>query len=118
MIDKPIKGRNLDTPLGVKVIDSLETYSVPRPKRIAGKIPWRIKAKDENYKTVHCMACFLPSLWFDNRIRHQINVCVHCDTPHEMIVKGGGEVKKRIINKVPDGYNERIPVHLLNKKRR
>ncbi len=100
-----IKGRNLDSQLGVKRIDSMELYSIPRPQRIASRTIRKFPAKNSPFKTVHCSSCGTPALWYDERIREQFNKCLHCDTVHQMLIKGG-VVSKRAVEVFPKGYEE------------
>jgi hypothetical protein len=108
-LTNPVNARSVDSPVGVRRIDSMRRYDIPRPTRIAGKVIRRFPAQNSPYKTIHCAVCALPSLWFDKRIRHQFNECVHCGTPHEMLVKDH-IVKKRGIDRIPAGYNQPIPL--------
>ena len=101
-----MSARNIDSPLSVKVIDSLQRYGLPRPNRIAGKPITKIPAKNSPYKTIHCRTCFLPTVWFDKRINNQFNTCTNCGTHHQMRLDNWGHVKKRVVDRIPIGYNK------------
>jgi len=96
-------------PFAFQKLDS-NTVNVPIPKWIAGKRAHTIKPK--NHRTIFCMICGMPSVWFDNRIKHQFNQCEQCDAIHEMILDNWGHVKKRVVDFFPTSYLDRRPYRI------
>jgi len=77
-----------------------ETIRVPRPRRIDGRVPWRMPAVGSPYRVTECPACGWPAVWFDARVRNraQYNQCTHCDTRIGLTLSTlRGRIKKRWI---------------------
>ncbi|MHA1330683.1 MAG: hypothetical protein ACTSR2_06370 [Candidatus Hodarchaeales archaeon] len=106
--DIEFKPRRVATnnPWAFRKIDN-DTVNVPLPSHIAGK---RMRVfRGKHYRTVHCMICGMPTVWFDRRIKHQFNKCQHCDAIHEMLLDNWGHVKKRVVEFFPENYLDKRP---------